>query len=41
MVLPIKGENYNLVSMAFYLGFMIFGASRQETPCGYALYIAG
>lgn len=30
MGLPIKGENYNLVSMAFYLGFLAF-----ELPTGW------
>ncbi|GAA5950141.1 hypothetical protein JCM3765_004212 [Sporobolomyces pararoseus] len=30
MGLPIKGEHYNLVSMAFYLGFLVF-----ELPTGW------
>ncbi|GAA6021037.1 hypothetical protein JCM11491_005975 [Sporobolomyces phaffii] len=36
MGLPIKGEHYNLVSMAFYLGFLVFelptGAISQRFP---------
>lgn len=40
MGLPIKGEHYNLVSMAFYLGFMIFGAYCDLFPAPLLIYVS-